>query len=389
MTLLRGPGHSCRVYPEAVRRLPVLALALTLIAVWPAAALAGAYGLAFDDAFTASGTAAWTEAGQLNATVVRVDVRWADVAPTAPANARQPGSRGYRWAAVDAKVRAAADPAHPATVLLSVWGTPDWARQDRGRGGEPGNPAFLPRRTAWRNFAAALATRYSGAFSAGGSALPRVTTFEIWPNPNLQSGLRPQRMAGRLAAPGLFKTLLGAAGLEIRKVAAANGYTATIVSGGVARTDPANTADTQPATFLRAMARARTGLDAIGLRLAPPSGVEGPAEAGNLAASDMNGAIAVIDAYWPDQGRAAWLTDYGAPSGPAEAGLSDATQQAAVTAFLGATQHPRVAAGIWSALQDVEAAPFAGLRGRAPAADQVGTAKPSWTTWTTLVTPPA
>jgi len=389
MTLLRGPCHSFRVYPEAVRRLPVLALALALVAAWPATALAGAYGLAFDDAFTASGTAAWSEARQLNATVVRVDVRWADVAPTAPANGRLPGSSGYQWASVDAKVRAAADPAHPATVLLSVWGTPDWARQDGGRGGEPGNPAFLPKRTAWRNFAAALATRYSGAFSAGGSALPRVTAFEIWPNPNLQSGLRPQRMAGRLAAPGLFKTLVGGAALEIRKVAAASGYTVTIVSGGVARTNPASTTDTQPATFLRAMARARTDLDAIGLRLAPPSGVEGPAEAGNLSASDMNGAIAVIDAYWPGQGRTAWLTDYGAPSGPAEAGLSDATQQAAVTAFLGATQHPRVAAGIWSALQDTEAAPFAGLRGRAPAADQVGAAKPSWTTWTTLVPPPA
>ncbi|MGA0121770.1 MAG: hypothetical protein ACO3KD_02010 [Gaiellales bacterium] len=371
-----------------MRRLPVLALALVAVAAWPASAFAGAYGVVDDDAFGASGSAAWDDARQLNATVVRIDVHWHEIAPTAPANARRPGSRGYRWAAVDAKVRAAADPAHPATVLMAVGGTPDWARQDRGRGGEPGNPAFLPRRASWRNFIAALATRYSGSYSAGGSVLPRVTAFEIWPNPNLQSGLRPQRMAGRLAAAGLHKSLMAGAGIEIRRVAAARGYTVTLISGGVARTSPGSTIDTQPAAYLRALARSRVSLDAVGLRLAPPSGIEGPGDAGDLSVSDIDAVIAAIDAGWPDQGRSAWLTDYGAPSGPAEAGISDATQQAAVAAFIAATRNARVAVGIWNALQDTDVAPFAGLRSRAPAADQVGPPKPSWTTWTTLLAPP-
>ena len=377
------------MYPEAVRRLPVLALALlAAVAAWPAAASAGAYGIALDGSFADSGAAAWTDARQLSATWVRVDVRWSEVAPAAPTSARLPSGKGYDWGTVDAKVRAAADPAHPASVLISVWGTPDWARQDGGAGGEPGNGAFLPRRSHWRNFVAALATRYSGAYVSNGTALPRVSAFEIWPNPNLQAGLRPQRLAGRLAAPALLKGLVAGAAAEIRAVAAANGYTATIIAGGVARTDPASTTDTPPVAFLRAMARAKVALDAIGLRLSPPSGVEGVAEAGNLSASDISGAVAAVDAYWPAQGRALWLTGNGAPSGPAEAGRSDATQQAAVAVFLAAAQHARVAVGVWDALQDTDAAPYAGLRGKAPAAGQTGVPKPSWTTWTTIVPPP-
>lgn len=377
------------MYPETVRRLPVLALALiAVVAAWPAAASAGAYGVSLDDAFATSGTAAWTDARQLNATWVRVDVRWSDVAPSAPTSARLPSGRGYSWGALDAKVRAAADPAHTAAVLLSVWGTPDWARQDEGAGGEPGNGAFLPKRSHWRNFLAALATRYSGAYVVNGTALPRVSAYEIWPNPNLQRGLRPQRLAGRLAAPALLKGLMAGASAEIRAVATANGFTATVVSGGVARTDPATTTDTPPVAFLRAMARSRIGLDAIGLRLSPPTGIEAAAEAGNLSVTDIAGAVAAVDAYWPGQARALWLTGYGAPSGPPETGRSDATQQAAVAAFLAAAQHARVTLGIWDALQDTEGAPYAGLRAKAPAASQTGAPKPAWSTWTTLVPPP-
>lgn len=76
------------------------------------------------------------------------------------------------------------------------------------------------------------------------------------------------------------------------------------------------------------------------------------------------------------------------PLGPAEAGRSDTTQQAAVAAFLAATQNPRVAVGVWDALQDTDGAPYAGLRAKAPTANQTGAAKPSRTTWTTLVPPP-
>ena len=377
------------MYPEAVRRLPVLALALiAAVAAWPGVASAGSYGVVLDDAFAASGTAAWTDARQLSVSWVRIDVRWSDVAPTAPTSARLPSGKGYSWGPLDAKVRAAADPAHPASVLLSVWGTPDWARQDGGAGGEPGNGAFLPKRAHWRNFIAALATRYSGAYVVNGTTLPRVSAYEIWPNPNLQAGLRPQRLAGRVAAPALLKGLLAGAATEIRAVAAANGFTATVVSGGVARTAPASTTDTPPVAFLRAMARARVQLDAVGLRLSPPSGVEGAAEGGNLSATDIAAAIATVDAYWPGQSRALWLTGYGAASGPPEAGRSDATQQAAVGAFLAATQNPRVAVGVWDALQDTDGAPYAGLRAKLPAADQTGAPKPAWVTWTTLVPPP-
>ena len=372
-----------------MRRLAVILLTCAALGASAATASAASLGFAVDDGFVAAQTGNVAPAetlgaalGRLNATWVRVDVRWNVVATRQPTNGRLAKDAAYDWTSVDDAVRAAravtlpqTAPQGPPQILFSIGGTPDWARSDGGSGGSPGDPAWAPRRSAFQNFVAAVAARYAKADSGlfGNVA----AAFEIWPNPNSAAGLRPQRDAGRLVAPGLLKVLVKVATTEIRKVTAV-----PIVTGGLARTDPANPSDTPSIAFLRALARTRVQADAIGMRLQPPSGVEAPADPGNLALSDPGTIIANVDAYFPNQGKGIWETGYGL-SGAAD----PAVQVAGVTAFLNAALNPRFGPAIWSNLVDTAAAPGGGLFAAASPLTPPG--KQAWTTWTTIVPPPA
>ena len=362
-----------------MRRL--LVILLTVLVLPAGVAQAASIGFAVDDGFRAVPTTNADPAltigsamTRLNATWVRVDVRWNAIASRQPSNARLAKDAAYDWSSVDTAVAAArAVSTTPPQILFSIGGTPDWARSDGGAGGTPGDPAWAPRRSAFQNFVAAVAARYAKAESGPYGNV--AAAFEIWPNPNSAAGLRPQRDAGRLIAPGLYKALLKAATTELRKVTQV-----PIATGGLARTDPANTADTPSITFLKAMARTRVQADAIGVRLQPPGGVEGPADAGNLALSDPNGIIANVDAYFPNQGKGIWETGY-ALSGAAD----PAVQDAGVAAFLGAALNARFGPSIWNNLVDTAGAPGYGLYSTASPL----TPKQAWTTWTTILPPPA
>ncbi len=371
-------------YYVLVRRITLLLIVcLVFAATSTSTAHAAALGLAVDQGFIDAGSAALPAARLLSVTYVRVDVRWNDVAPTTPSNARLPGNKAYAWSLVDSQVKAGA--AIGAQVILSIGGTPDWARADRGVGGSPGDPAWMPRRASWQNFMAAVVARYSGRFRPDGvNALPAASAFEVWPQPNLAAGLRPQRLAGRLVAPGLLKVLTNLATLEVRKVST----TGVIVSGGLARTDPASTVDTPSITFLRGMARTRMAFDAVGLRLVPAGGIEALADSANLSITDANTIATTVDSYWPGLGKPIWLTGYGLPSGPSEAGLTPETQAAGVGSFLAAAANPRIGLAIWNSLAATSTAPSIGLLGVASAPNTTGSVTPAWTMWITLVPPP-
>ncbi len=170
----------------------------------------------------------------LNATagsVVRVGVDWASVAPagsTMPAgfDPSNPADPQYRWGAVDAAVRAAAQ-LH-ARVLLTILDAPRWAQGP----GEPANPAidagaWDPSPSDFAQFAHAAAVRYSGDFPDplhAGAQLPRVNYWEIWNEENLPI---------YLAAPDLvseYRSLLNAGYGAIKAVHRDN----VIVFGGLA-----------------------------------------------------------------------------------------------------------------------------------------------------------
>lgn len=358
-----------------VRRLlsPLLVCCAALLVAAPGA-LAGSVGISADDGFQAltasdAGVAETsTQLTNLKASWIRVDVRWNTIAATQPTNARLPGNAAYNWSAVDAQFAALQRIVLPTRspsalqVLLSIGGTPEWARSDGGTGGSAGDPAWAPRRAAFQNFVAAVVSRYGS----------RTAAYEIWPNPNAQAGLRPQRLAGRLVAPGLLRVLTRYATTEIRKVSAA-----PVITGGLARTDPVSTTDTPSITFLRAMARTRIQADAIGLRLVPPGGVEVPADPGNLALSDPATIIANVDTYFPNQGKGIWATGYGASVSAAD--------PAPVNVFLGAALNPRFGVSIWNVLVDTPAAPVGGLYEAAVAPAVFGTPKAGYAAWVTAV----
>jgi Cellulase (glycosyl hydrolase family 5) len=118
-------------------------------------------------------------ASQTGASIVRTTVYWNKIAPTRPANAKNPFDPAYQFDDLDEFVRSATFDGM--TVMLSVWGTPDWANGGKGQNYAP------TRLSDFQNFAQAIASRYSG-LNAG---YPFVGYFSIWNEPNLQQFLAP------------------------------------------------------------------------------------------------------------------------------------------------------------------------------------------------------
>lgn len=354
--------------------LTAIIAAASVFVVHPPGASAARLALNADQAFIARGTPAWAEATELGIDTVRIDVRWNAVAASPPRRPRQPTDPAYTWTAVDAAVEAGAQQGR--AVLLSIGGTPDWARADRGRGGSPGDTAFLPRRAAWRSFVVAVATRYSGTIDPDGDGprgvLPRVELVEVWPAPNRSSNLRPQRRGKRLVGVALYKRLHKDAAAMLARVGAARGYAITVISGGVATARDAS--DTEPLAFLSSMARARLRPSEVGLRLAPPDDAPSRIPAG-FAPGSLPEILSVIDGAWRGEQPGLWLIDYGLTSGPAGSGADEAIQAAGVNALLSAAGNPRVRYAEWRVLQDASGADGPGLR----AAD--GRPKAAWFAW--------
>ena len=159
------------------------------------------------------------------AKATRVDVLWREVAPTRPADARDPADPAYDWSRYDQIVRGLA--ARGVATLMDFYLTPEWASRS-------GSPTAAPRAADGARFAAALARRYSGTFAAGGGALPEVRRIEVWNEPNLPGFWNPQCRRGPrgkalLVSPSAYASLLAA---SYREIKAANPR--AIVVGGAA-----------------------------------------------------------------------------------------------------------------------------------------------------------
>jgi hypothetical protein len=163
----------------------------------------------FDDALTRSTGAtldsAFVRYRDLGVRVVRVMLRWDQVAASRPLEPTNPNSYPpAAWAPYDEAVRRAAASIPPIQILLNIYGTPSWANGGRSY-------LYAPGGTALRAFAMAAATRYSGNFDdplRPGEKLPRVLFWAAWNEPNLPTFLRPQwrRVNGRWVsnAPRLY-----------------------------------------------------------------------------------------------------------------------------------------------------------------------------------------
>ena len=194
---------------------------------------------------------------ETGATVVRIPVDWsASVAPDpSPGfDASDPASPDYNFKPIDAAVLDAVSAG--LTPLLVVSHAPGFAEAPN-RWPYAFAGSWDPSPTALAEFAVALARRYDGSFpdsQAPGGALPRVTLFQAWNEPNLARYLEPQWVAvrGRWSAfsPLLYRELLNGFYAGVKSVQP----TATVLAAGVAPNgDPEGVGRMAPVRFLRAM----------------------------------------------------------------------------------------------------------------------------------------
>jgi hypothetical protein len=193
------------------------------------------------------------------ASIVRLDVDWAGIAPVHLSRAfhpADPASRSYYWDILDGAVRTAS--ADGLQVLLTFYNTPSWAEGP----GRPRNAWFgswRPNVHALATFARVVARRYDGRFPdplQPGRFLPNVTLFQAWNEPNLPNYLSPQWVRGRhggwiAESPLLYRPMLNAVYTTIK----ATRPDATVLSAGTSPygslPSSSNVSSMAPVLFLR------------------------------------------------------------------------------------------------------------------------------------------
>ena len=136
------------------------------------------------------------ELKSLGVDIVKVRVRWRDLAPKKkPAGFDGSSPNSYpasAWAPYDAVVSGASD--RGMGVMFQLGGTaPDWATPGK-------SPVNNPNASEFGKFVHAVGTRY-----------PTVKIWSVWNEPNLASWLSPQVKGGVPQAPRIYRGLLNAA----------------------------------------------------------------------------------------------------------------------------------------------------------------------------------
>jgi hypothetical protein len=223
----------------------------------------------------------------LGVDIVKVRVSWRGIAPnggsrTRPSfNATDPGAYpASGWAPYDAIVRGAA--ARGMGVYFQLGGSaPEWATP-----GKRNSAVNEPNAGEFKSFVQAVGTRYSGSFGASGGspgtpgtsplpeplatilgigsgatspqapagALPRVTLFSVWNEPNLKSWLSPQTKKGVPYAPVIYRRLVYAAADGLQ--ASGHGSDQLLIGELLpfARSGRTGSTKLRPLTFMRELA---------------------------------------------------------------------------------------------------------------------------------------
>ena len=349
-----------------------------LAAVLPAHAAAGPrlyVGLFDDQAFRwqASRHANLDVAQGDGASVIRTIVTWSEIAPRRPRRPADPFAREYRFNDLDDLVRSAAQ--RGIEVLLTIWGTPSWANGGAGANVAPTHPADL------RDFAHALAARYSGSFAG----FPPVRFFSIWNEPNSSLFLTPQfDSRGRPAAPRVYALLVRAAYAGIKQAdpdaLVAAGETAP---RGHDRPVPGLHDSESPGNFARLVAAAAPHLpfDSWAHHPYPRTDRERPGAAQpwpNVGLGGLARFETELSRWFDRRGVELWLTEFAYRTNPR---LPDASSYALQASYLRqavalASADPAVGMFIWFGFRDQAGQPWqSGLL------DQRGRAKPALTSF--------
>ncbi len=224
-----------------------------------------------DTALRANTLGALTTMHDLGATLVKVTLRWSSIAPDPASHsmpkhftASNPASySAANWAFYDTVVRDAKIVGIKVGFTLTS-PAPLWATgAGYPKSGLPGNAyIWKPSAADFGAFVKAVATRYSGTFkpSRRSAALPRVSWWSIWNEPNYGQDLAPQATDNDTIYTGadMYRALLDHAWGAL----AAAGHTPktdtiligeTAPRGVIAKNFPGNFAGTVPVTFLQTL----------------------------------------------------------------------------------------------------------------------------------------
>jgi hypothetical protein len=261
---------------------------LWAVAAAPAHASVGASFGIQDDAWLMDGPGSLdqriTTLQSLGAHLVRFTLRWDQVAPTKPANGRDPNA--YEWGPYGEVL----DALHGNGIraLVTLYGAPRWSNGGLG-------PNHLPQ-SGFGNFAYAAAKRF-----------PWVHMWTVWNEPNTPIFSLP-------VSPALYvRRLLNPGYAALHQASAANR-----VAGGV--TSPRKTTSGMaPLTFLQGMHAAHARLDAYAQNPYPLSPNETPMRSTCSDCSYFTMATlpliraSVTRYFGPKQ---IWLTEYGYQTNP-------------------------------------------------------------------------
>ena len=367
----------------ALRRASVISIAMLILVVWAAPARAAFQVGLQDPGFGPAGTAAQQRAASsavraVDGSVVRVTVDLASIAPgskTAGFRPSDPGDPRYTWGPLDAQVRSVAE--RHLRVLLDFVDAPTWAEGPPPFKPDTSPGAWDPNLTQFIAFVHAVAQRYSGSYPdplTVGAALPQVTYWEPWNEPNIP---------GYFSAPhpvNAYRTLLNRAYAVLKAVSVNN----VVVLGGLAPVSsvPGSIPPLDFGAELLCLHRAgngfrpnrscphRTDFDAFGIH--PYSLASTPTlrayKVGDVLVADMGEVGALVRAAnrWhtatPNINHPIWVTEFAWPTNPPDGQLGDPDSAAVRYAAYSMYEFWRsgVSLVIWQSVID---APTDGIRG--------------------------
>jgi hypothetical protein len=286
---------------------------------------------------------------EAGATIIRATADWRAIAADKPTRATDPFDPKYNLNDLDDMIRNAQ--MRGIQVMLTIWGTPQWANGGKG-------PNVPPRKLAdLTNFARALADRYSGRHPG----FPYVGRFSIWNEPNLEIFLTPQFNAkGAIVSPAAYAKIYkaGYAGIKKANKAALVAIGETSNQGRDRPAPGGANESVAPGTFARLLAQNK-GLRfdayaehpyATRPNLPPSQKVRFP----NVTLLQLPHFEQMLDTWFKRKNIPIWITEYGYETRPGEpAGVSNAQQAAYMSYALKKLQaDPRVQMFIWFVFRD-------------------------------------
>ncbi len=288
------------------------------------------------------------KAQSANASIVRTLVTWATAAPTKPANATNPFDPAYKLNDVDEIVRNAQ--ARGMEVLITIWGTPEWANGKKSQ-------SYLPTKMGdFQNFAKALASRYSGRYPG----FPFVRFYGIWNESNIGVFLQPQfNASGKIVSPAAYAKLAAAgyAGIKSGNAKALVAIGETSSTGRDKKS--AGTDSVAPGTFARLVAAAnpRLKFDAWAQHPYPyPVSMKATQKVRypNVNLPSLPRFETDLDTWFKRKNIPIWITEYGHETKPGEPkGVTESQQALYMSQAIKMTKDdPRVKMFVWFVFRD-------------------------------------